>query len=201
MSIKTKIAALALATLAVTGTIASTTQAQAKPLHWGRSRPRRRRHRRHRDRRFRPRLLLRRLSPLRLGSPVRRFRQLHGPRPHLRLLISRLTWFCLRSVFFKQTTSDLKTLLVDLRPARAPHPPPCRTRPARLSPRAGQLFWVTPEPPVAMCQRCLRTPVSDLCERYGDRPTAVAHVTQRCHPTALSAPCCYCELLAIKIEA
>jgi hypothetical protein len=35
MSIKTKIAALALATLAVTGTIASTTQAQAKPLHWG----------------------------------------------------------------------------------------------------------------------------------------------------------------------
>ena len=35
MSIKTKFAALALATLAVTGTIASTTQAQAKPLHWG----------------------------------------------------------------------------------------------------------------------------------------------------------------------
>ena len=35
MSIKTKIAALALATLAVTGTIASTTQAQAKPLGWG----------------------------------------------------------------------------------------------------------------------------------------------------------------------
>ena len=32
MSIKTKFAALALATLAVTGTIASTTQAQAKPL-------------------------------------------------------------------------------------------------------------------------------------------------------------------------
>ena len=44
MSIKTKIAALALATLAVTGTIASTTQAQAKPLALGhRSRPRRRR--------------------------------------------------------------------------------------------------------------------------------------------------------------
>ncbi|QWG18116.1 hypothetical protein KMZ68_24755 [Bradyrhizobium sediminis] len=36
MSIKTKIAALALATLAVTGTVASTTsQAQAKPLGWG----------------------------------------------------------------------------------------------------------------------------------------------------------------------
>jgi hypothetical protein len=36
MSIKTKIAALALATLAVTGGIASsTTQAQAKPIHWG----------------------------------------------------------------------------------------------------------------------------------------------------------------------
>ena len=35
MSIKTKIAALALATLAITGTIASTSQAQAKPLHWG----------------------------------------------------------------------------------------------------------------------------------------------------------------------
>jgi hypothetical protein len=34
MSIKTKFAALALATLAVTGTVASTTQAQAKPLHW-----------------------------------------------------------------------------------------------------------------------------------------------------------------------
>src|SRR4029078_8769314 len=34
MSIKTKFAALALAALAVTGTIASTTQAQAKPLHW-----------------------------------------------------------------------------------------------------------------------------------------------------------------------
>jgi hypothetical protein len=35
MSIKTKFAALALATLAVTGSIASTTQAQAKPLGWG----------------------------------------------------------------------------------------------------------------------------------------------------------------------
>jgi TRAP-type uncharacterized transport system substrate-binding protein len=36
MSIRTKIAALALATLAVTGTIASTTtQAQAKPIGWG----------------------------------------------------------------------------------------------------------------------------------------------------------------------
>ena len=35
MSIKTKFAALALATLAVTGTVASTTQAQAKPLYWG----------------------------------------------------------------------------------------------------------------------------------------------------------------------
>ena len=35
MSIKTKFAALALAILAVTGTIASTTQAQAKPLGWG----------------------------------------------------------------------------------------------------------------------------------------------------------------------
>ena len=37
MSIKTRIAALALAALAVTGTIASTTQAQAKPygLGWG----------------------------------------------------------------------------------------------------------------------------------------------------------------------
>jgi hypothetical protein len=35
MSLKTKFAALALATLAVTGTIASATQAQAKPLHWG----------------------------------------------------------------------------------------------------------------------------------------------------------------------
>ncbi|MEH2521170.1 hypothetical protein V1279_006743 [Bradyrhizobium sp. AZCC 1610] len=34
MSIKTKFAALALATLAVTGGMAST-QAQAKPLHWG----------------------------------------------------------------------------------------------------------------------------------------------------------------------
>ena len=35
MSIKTKIAALALATLAVTGTIASSTHAQAKPIGWG----------------------------------------------------------------------------------------------------------------------------------------------------------------------
>jgi hypothetical protein len=35
MSIRTKIAALALAALAVTGTLASTTtQAQAKPLNW-----------------------------------------------------------------------------------------------------------------------------------------------------------------------
>ena len=39
MSIKTKFAALALATLAVTGTIASTSQAQAKPLGWGMSEP------------------------------------------------------------------------------------------------------------------------------------------------------------------
>ena len=36
MSIKTKIAAFALAALAVTGTIASTTQAQAQPIGWGR---------------------------------------------------------------------------------------------------------------------------------------------------------------------
>jgi hypothetical protein len=35
MSIKSKIAALALAALAVTGSIATTTQAQAKPLGWG----------------------------------------------------------------------------------------------------------------------------------------------------------------------
>jgi hypothetical protein len=35
MSIKTKIAALALATLAVTTSIASTTQAEAKGLGWG----------------------------------------------------------------------------------------------------------------------------------------------------------------------
>jgi hypothetical protein len=35
MSIKTKIAALTLAALAVTGTLASTTQAQAKPLGLG----------------------------------------------------------------------------------------------------------------------------------------------------------------------
>ena len=36
MSIKTRIAALALAALAVTGTIATTTtQAQAKPIGWG----------------------------------------------------------------------------------------------------------------------------------------------------------------------
>lgn len=36
MSIKTKLAAFALATLAVTGSIASTTsQAEAKPLGWG----------------------------------------------------------------------------------------------------------------------------------------------------------------------
>jgi hypothetical protein len=35
MSIKTRFAALALATLAVTGTIASTSQAQAKPLGLG----------------------------------------------------------------------------------------------------------------------------------------------------------------------
>ena len=34
MSIKTKFAAIALATLAVTGAMASS-QAQAKPLHWG----------------------------------------------------------------------------------------------------------------------------------------------------------------------
>ncbi|MFL6836666.1 MAG: hypothetical protein ACJ8FZ_05090 [Bradyrhizobium sp.] len=35
MSIKTKIAALALAALAVAGTMATITQAQAKPLGWG----------------------------------------------------------------------------------------------------------------------------------------------------------------------
>ena len=35
MSIKTKIAALALVTLAVTGILATATQAQAKPLNWG----------------------------------------------------------------------------------------------------------------------------------------------------------------------
>ena len=35
MSIKTKIAAVALAALAVTGSIATTTQAEAKPLGWG----------------------------------------------------------------------------------------------------------------------------------------------------------------------
>ena len=35
MSIKTRIAALDLVALAVTGTMASTTQAQAKPFGWG----------------------------------------------------------------------------------------------------------------------------------------------------------------------
>jgi hypothetical protein len=35
MSIKTKIAALALATLAITGSMASTTQAEARGLGWG----------------------------------------------------------------------------------------------------------------------------------------------------------------------
>ena len=35
MLIKIRIAAVALAALAVTGSIATTTQAQAKPLHWG----------------------------------------------------------------------------------------------------------------------------------------------------------------------
>jgi len=35
MSIKTRIAALGLVALAVTGTMASTTQAQAKPFGWG----------------------------------------------------------------------------------------------------------------------------------------------------------------------
>ena len=53
MSIKTKFAALALAALAVTGTIASTTTAQAKPLAWGNwSRPRWCGDCRQRDRRF-----------------------------------------------------------------------------------------------------------------------------------------------------
>ena len=91
MSIKTKIAAFALTALVATGTIASSTQqADAKPFglgwgvgagivgaavvgsaiaasndgYYGYG-----------------------LSPLRLGSPVRRLRQLHGPRPHLQLLI------------------------------------------------------------------------------------------------------------------
>ena len=35
MSIKTKIAALALAALAVTGSMAATTKAEAHPIHWG----------------------------------------------------------------------------------------------------------------------------------------------------------------------
>ncbi len=94
MSIKTKIAALALATLAVTGSMASTTtpaEAKGLGLGWG----------------IGAGLigaavvgsaiaasdgyLLRRLSPLRLGSPVRRLRQLHGPRSYLQLLIDRLS--------------------------------------------------------------------------------------------------------------
>jgi hypothetical protein len=76
MSIQTKIAALALAALAVTGTMASTTQsAQARGLGWGIAGGLQRRI-----------LLRRRLSPLRLGSPIRRVWQLHRPRSHLQLL-------------------------------------------------------------------------------------------------------------------
>ena len=71
MSIKTKFAALALATLAVTGTIASAGRAQANPLGWGIGAglvgAADCRHRHRRQQRW---LLLRRLSPLRL---VRQF--------------------------------------------------------------------------------------------------------------------------------
>ena len=93
MSIKTKIAAFALTALVAVGSLASSThQADAKPfgLGWG----------------VGAGIVgaaivgsaiaasndgyYERLSPLRLRSPVRRLRQLHGPRPHLQLLMNRI---------------------------------------------------------------------------------------------------------------
>ncbi|MGY3428398.1 hypothetical protein ACVWZW_008902 [Bradyrhizobium sp. F1.13.4] len=89
MSIKTKIFAVALTALTLTGSVVATTsQAQAKPLGWGvgvglgiahRGR------RRLRDRR-QQRPLLQRLSPLRLGRPVQRLWPVRWPRSYLLLI-------------------------------------------------------------------------------------------------------------------
>ena len=86
MTIKTKIAALAVAALTVAGSIASTTTQGRSPwlpswlgFRWS---PARRRHRRQRDRRLDPGSVLSLLP----GAPVRRLRPLHRHRERLLLI-------------------------------------------------------------------------------------------------------------------
>ena len=163
MSIKTKIAALALAALAVTGSLAATTtKAEAYPIKPGatsapasppppssapRSPPA-----------TAPSTT--RLSPLRLGPPLQRVRPVHRQRSRLQLL--------------KRSTEQ-----VELRPARAPHPPRVEPDPPGR-PRAGQHFRA----------RVFRAERSGRC---------CTGVTQGCEPSgATFCTSCYCELLAIK---
>ena len=172
MSIKTKIAALALAALAVTGTIASTTtRPQAKPLGWGWG--------------VGAGLVgaaivgtaiaasndgyyydgYRRCGWVRqfdaYGNYIGRVRTCDYLRLELDLTFLGLTRFLHAN---RKSTSLENASDVDPASGTGASSTPCRTRPARLSPRAGQLFGHG-EPHYTPC-KC---------------PATLQHVTERCH--------------------
>jgi len=72
----------------------------------------------------------------------------------------------------------LKTLFVDLRPARAPHPPRAEPDPPGCPPGRVNLLGgagsAASAQPILMCQRCHRTLVRDLSERQRQRRWRVA---------------------------
>ena len=157
MSIKTRIAALALAALAVTGAIASTTtQAEAKGF------------------------------PRRLGfsAPVWSAPPSSAARSPPAMTATtndggyrRCGWVRQFDAYGNYSAASAAAIDHRIycvfretpRPARPPHPPPCRTRPARLSPRAGHLFESKDFEPccMAVTTRCHSTasPISLLLLR------------------------------------
>src|SRR5580704_16075630 len=138
--------------------------------------PRRRRHRRRRDRRQQSQPLLRRLSPLRLGSPVRRLRQLHRPGSHL-LLIDQV-----RSVALSSLRS--KTLwIMDPASDTAASSTPCRTlfrhperfqlgrnayiapqRSMNISTAARPITATVIQPSITIVRLAVKAPITDLLE-------------------------------------
>src|SRR5205823_7475069 len=130
----------------------------------------------------------RRLSPLRLGSPVRRFRQLHRPRSDLRLLISAADLVAVSKAshfarkrfcrgFASSTGASSTPVLNPTRPVVPPggstflgyRPGACARRPAHRD--------VSAMSPNTRQRTVAAADGSDRC---------CSHVTQRCHLTAIA---------------